>query len=81
MPVPGRNPNGDNRSDVRKFSGAVHRRSISMRKPRAVTRANAKKGKEEDRLTIRSSYGYMDPTPYFALKNIEKTEKKKKKTA
>lgn len=48
-----------------------------MRKPRAVTRANAKKGKEEDRLTIRSSYGYMDPTPYFALKNIEKTEKKK----
>lgn len=51
-----------------------------MRKPRAVTRANTKKGKEEDRLTIRSSYGYMDPTPYFALRNIEKAEKKKKET-
>lgn len=53
-----------------------------MRKPRAVTRANAKKGKKEERLTIRSSYGYMDPTPYFALRNIEKNEKKNsKKTA
>lgn len=46
-----------------------------MRKPRTITRANAKKGKE-DKLSIRSSYGYMDPTPYYALKNIEKTKKK-----
>lgn len=53
-----------------------------MHKPRSITRANAKKGKQEDKLTMRNSYGYMDPTPYFALKGIEKVEKNdKRKTA
>jgi len=47
-----------------------------MHKPRSITRANAKKGKQEEKLTMRSPSGYMDTTPYFALKNIEKAEKK-----
>lgn len=53
-----------------------------MHKPRSITRANAKRGKQEDKLTMRSSSGYIDPTPYFALKGIEKAEKNnKRKTA
>lgn len=53
-----------------------------MRKLRAITRANAKRSKGEVSLTIRSLFGYMDPTPYFALRHIEKAEKKNlKKTA
>lgn len=46
-----------------------------MHKPRAITRANAKKEKGEEKLTMRNNYGYLDPTPYLALKNIEKAEK------
>lgn len=46
-----------------------------MHKPRAITRANAKKEKGEEKLTMRNNYGYLDPTPYLALKNIERAEK------
>ena len=46
-----------------------------MHKPRVITRANAKKEKGEEKLTMRNNYGYLDPTPYLALKNIEKAEK------
>ena len=46
-----------------------------MHKPRTITRANAKKEKGEEKLTMRNNYGYLDPTPYLALKNIEKSEK------
>ena len=46
-----------------------------MHKPRTITRANAKKGKEEEKLTVRNNRGYLDPTPYLALKNIERAEK------
>ena len=46
-----------------------------MHKPRAITRANEKKEKGEEKLTMRNNYGYLDPTPYLALKNIEKAEK------
>ena len=46
-----------------------------MPKSRAITRANAKKGKEEERLSLRGPGGHLDPTPYFALKNIEKARK------
>ena len=47
-----------------------------MRKPRAITRANAKKGKEEAKLTMRNDGGYMDPTAYFAIRNIEREERR-----
>ena len=46
-----------------------------MHKPRAITRANAKKGKREEKLTMRNNCGYLDSTPYLALKNIERAEK------
>lgn len=46
-----------------------------MHKPRAITRANTKKGKGEEKLTVRNNCGYLDPTPYLALKNIERAEK------
>ena len=46
-----------------------------MHKPRAITRANAKKEKGEEKLTMRNNYGYLDPTHYLALKNIERAEK------
>ena len=46
-----------------------------MHKPRTITRANAKKGKEEEKLTVRNNCGYLDPTPYRALKNIDRAEK------
>lgn len=45
-----------------------------MPKSRIKTRANARK-KENEKLTIRSRYGYQDPTPYFALRNIEREQK------
>ena len=45
-----------------------------MHKPRVITRANAKKGKREEKLTMRNNCGYLDPTPYLALKNIERAE-------
>ena len=46
-----------------------------MHKPRVITRANTKKGKGEEKLIMRNNCGYLDPTPYLALKNIEKAEK------
>ena len=49
-----------------------------MRKPRSITRANAKKGKQEDKLTMRSIYGHMDPTPYLAIRHMERTCRQKK---
>ena len=53
-----------------------------MPKSRAVTRANAKKGKEEERLSLRGPGGHLDPTPYLSLKNIEKARKdEERKTA
>ena len=52
-----------------------------MRKPRSVTRDNARKGKEEDKLTMRSIYGHMDPTPYLAIKNMEKAAYTNRKKA
>ena len=53
-----------------------------MRNPRTITRANAKKGKQEDKLTMRSIYGHMDPTPYLAIRHMEQTERQsRKKTA
>ena len=52
-----------------------------MRNPRSITRANAKKGKEEDKLTMRSIYGHMDPTPYLAIKNMEKAAHASRKKA
>ena len=53
-----------------------------MRKSRVVTRANAKRAKQEDKLTVRSPYGYMDPTPYLAIRHMEQTERQsRKKTA
>ena len=51
------------------------RGSLPMHKPRAITRANAKKGKREEKLTMRNNCGYLDPTPYLALKNTERAEK------
>ena len=50
-----------------------------MRKPRAITRANAKKGKEEEKLTMRNPGGYMDPTAYFALRNIERDKQRSRR--
>ena len=52
-----------------------------MRNPRSITRANAKKGKQEDKLTMRSIYGHMDPTPYLAIKNMEKAAHTSRKNA
>ena len=49
-----------------------------MRRPRSITRANAKKGKQEDKLTVRSAYGYLDPTPFFAIRHMEQTQRQKK---
>ena len=49
-----------------------------MRNPRSITRANAKKGKQEDKLTVRSAYGYLDPTPFFAIRHMEQTQRQKK---
>lgn len=53
-----------------------------MRKPRSITRTNAKKAKQEDQLTMRSIYGHMDPTPYLAIRHMERTQRQaQKKTA
>lgn len=53
-----------------------------MRKTRSITRANAKKAKQEDKLTMRSIYGHMDPTPYLAIRHMEQNERQAtKKTA
>ena len=53
-----------------------------MRNPRSITRATAKKGKQEDKLTMRSIYGHMAPTPYLAIRHMEQTERQsRKKTA
>ena len=53
-----------------------------MPKSRATTRANAKKGKTEEKLTMRNPGGYLDPTAYYALKNIENAERRnQRKTA
>jgi hypothetical protein len=30
---------------------------------------------DDEKLNIRSPYGYNDPTPYFAFKNIEREQK------
>ena len=49
-----------------------------MRKSRSITRANAKRGKQEDKLTMRSAYGYLDPTPFFAIRHMEQTQRQKK---
>ena len=46
-----------------------------MHKPRAITRANTKKGEGEEKLTMRNSCGYLDPTPYLALKNTKRADK------
>ena len=46
-----------------------------MHKPRSITRANAKKGRMEkmnDRISVYNDAGYCDPTPYCAIRNIEK---------
>ena len=60
---------------MRKLSGAENKgRSLSMRKSRAVTRANAKKGREEEKLTMRNQCGYLEPTAYYAVRNIEGRE-------
>ena len=45
-------------------------KGIAMPKSRLVTRENAKKKKMEERVSMRSTYGYMDPTPYEAVKNM-----------
>ena len=50
-----------------------------MRKSRAITRANAKKGKDEEKLTMRNPGCYMDPTAYFALRNIERDEQRSRR--
>ena len=53
-----------------------------MRKPRSITRSNAKKGNQEDKLTMRSIYGHMDPTPYLAIRHMEQIKRQiHKKTA
>ena len=49
-----------------------------MRKSRSITRANAKRAKQEDKLTVRSAYGYLDPTPFFAIRHMERTRGQKK---
>lgn len=49
-----------------------------MRKSRSITRANAKRAKQEDKLTVRSPYGYLDPTPYFAIRHMEQNQRQKK---
>ena len=49
-----------------------------MRKSRSITRANAKRAKQEDKLTVRSPYGYLDPTPFFAIRHMEQTRRQKK---
>ena len=49
-----------------------------MRKSRSITRANAKRAKQEDKLTVRSPYGYLDPTPFFAIQHMEQTKRQKK---
>ena len=49
-----------------------------MRKSRSITRANAKRAKQEDKLTVRSAYGYLDPTPFFAIRHMEQTQRLKK---
>ncbi len=37
--------------------------------------------KEDVKLSYRNSEGYSDPTTYFALRNIEREERAKRKTA
>lgn len=49
-----------------------------MRKSRVIARANAKRAKQEDKLTVRSAYGYLDPTPFFAIRHMEQTRRQKK---
>ena len=46
-----------------------------MRKSRSITRANAKRAKQEEKLTVRSPYGYLDPTPFFAIRHMEQTRR------
>lgn len=48
-----------------------------MHKPRSITRANAKKGKEAP-MSIRNEAGYCDPTPYFAFKRMEEQERQQR---
>lgn len=48
-----------------------------MRKPRSVTRANAKlgfQGEKEAGIRINEN-GYADPTPFFAIREIERKER------
>lgn len=49
-----------------------------MRKSRSITRANTKRAKQEDKLTVRSVYGYLDSTPFFAIRHMEQTQRQKK---
>lgn len=50
-----------------------------MPKSRLVTRENAKKKKMEERVSMRSTYGYMDPTPYEAIRHMDYMDRKQKK--
>ena len=48
-----------------------------MRKPRSITRANRKKGfPVEPPLTPYGMGGYYDPTPYLAIRSIEREIKR-----
>jgi len=47
-----------------------------MPKSRLITRENAKKKKAEERLSVRNAYGFMDPTPYLAVCNIEREQRR-----
>jgi len=50
-----------------------------MPKSRLVTRENAKKKKMEERVSMRSTYGYMDLTPYEAIRHMDYVDRKQKK--
>lgn len=54
-------------------------KGIAMPKSRLVTRENAKKKKMEERVSMRSTYGYMDPTPYEAIRHMDYVDRKQKK--
>lgn len=50
-----------------------------MHKPRSITRANTKKGhmnELESPLSIYNDAGYYDPTPYYAIKNIDRQNRR-----
>jgi len=49
-----------------------------MHKPRKQARERSAKRRQEEHvlLRIRNDHGYSDPTPYFALRNIEATRTK-----